>query len=768
MRKTLLFILSILFIVTSCNQTSGNPDPDWADDVGARYAPEETDVWNVTDWGAIADGKTLNTISIQKAIDACFKAGGGIVTFEPGEYLTGSIYLKDGVHLILPEGVTILGSQHIEDYPDIPTRVAGIEMVWPSALINVIGQKNVKISGKGAVDGQGKPFWDNYWEMRKRYEAEGLRWIVDYDCKRPRTLLVSESEDVTVKDITLKRAGFWTIHLLYSSYCTVDGVIIRNNIGGHGPSTDGIDIDSSSHILVENCDIDCNDDNFCLKAGRDADGLRVNRPTEYIVIRNCISRAGGGLFTIGSETSGGIRYVLAHDLKAEGTTVGLRFKSAMNRGGTTSHIYLRDIEMKNVGTVIEATMNWNPAYSYSELPEKYAGTELPDHWKKMLEKIEPAEKGIPYFNDIHFSGITATNAKRAFNVSGSERSSMENFYLKDINIDAEKGGSIKLAKNWEVENATIKTSDNNPVDITESENVSIPFSKDVFIFSYFTGNGADGLHLAYSKDGLKWETLHNGQSFLKPRVGKDSLMRDPSIVQDDRGTFHMVWTTGWWDQHIGYASSNDLINWSKQRSIPVMVHEPGTKNSWAPELYYDKESGLFYIIWASTVPGKFPETPTSESEKGLNHRQYYVTTKDFESFSETKLFFDPGFSVIDAAIIKKNDRYWMIVKNENSAPPEKNLRIVFTNDLKKGFPTEVSGNISGEQWAEGPSPIQIGEYVYVYFDKYRDKRYGAIRSKDGKMWEDVSDQIEFPSGTRHGTAFRITSEEFESIKRVEI
>jgi len=460
--------------------------------------------------------------------------------------------------------------------------------------------------------------------------------------------------------------------------------------------------------------------------------------------------------------------VLAHDLKAEGTTVGLRFKSAMNRGGTTSHIYLRDIEMKNVGTVIEATMNWNPAYSYSELPEKYAGTELPDHWKKMLEKIEPAEKGIPYFNDIHFSGITATNAKRAFNVSGSERSSMENFYLKDINIDAEKGGSIKLAKNWEVENATIKTSDNNPVDITESENVSIPFSKDVFIFSYFTGNGADGLHLAYSKDGLKWETLHNGQSFLKPRVGKDSLMRDPSIVQDDRGTFHMVWTTGWWDQHIGYASSNDLINWSKQRSIPVMVHEPGTKNSWAPELYYDKESGLFYIIWASTVPGKFPETPTSESEKGLNHRQYYVTTKDFESFSETKLFFDPGFSVIDAAIIKKNDRYWMIVKNENSAPPEKNLRIVFTNDLKKGFPTEVSGNISGEQWAEGPSPIQIGEYVYVYFDKYRDKRYGAIRSKDGKMWEDVSDQIEFPSGTRHGTAFRITSEEFESIKRVEI
>ncbi len=125
----------------------------------------------------------------------------------------------------------------------------------------------------------------------------------------------------------------------------------------------------------------------------------------------------------------------------------------------------------------------------------------------------------------------------------------------------------KTGENWEVENATIKTSDNNPVDISESENVSIPFNKAVFIFSYFMGNGADGLHLAYSKDGLKWETLNNGQSFLKPQVGKDSLMRDPSIVQDNRGIFHMVWTTGWWDQHIGYASSHDLVHWSEQRTI---------------------------------------------------------------------------------------------------------------------------------------------------------------------------------------------------------
>ncbi len=448
-------------------------DLTWVNDVGARVEPNGTKIFNVSTFGAVPDGNTLNTKAIQAAIDACGQAGGGIVTFSPGNYLTGSIFLKDGVHLEIPEGVAILGSQRIEDYPDIDTRVAGIEMIWPAALINVIGKKNVMISGKGEIDGQGKPFWDAYWEMRKEYEKKGLRWIVDYDCRRPRTLFISESEDVTVRDVTFKRAGFWTVHLLYSSYCTVDGVTIRNNIGGHGPSTDGIDIDSSSYILVENSDIDCNDDNFCLKAGRDADGLRVNRPTEYVVIRNCISRAGGGLFTCGSETSGGIRYVLAHDLKAKGTSVGLRFKSAMNRGGTIQHIYLKDIEMEEVGTAIEASMNWNPTYSYSALPEEFEGQELPDHWKKMLEEVNPPEKAIPYFNNIHFSGIRVANAKRALSIAGSENSKMENFYFNDIRINAQTAGSVRYVENWTIEELYIQSADNKPVQISDSKNVEL-------------------------------------------------------------------------------------------------------------------------------------------------------------------------------------------------------------------------------------------------------------------------------------------------------
>jgi len=283
----------------------------------------------------------------------------------------------------------------------------------------------------------------------------------------------------------------------------------------------------------------------------------------------------------------------------------------------------------------------------------------------------------------------------------------------------------------------------------------------VYLFSYFKGNG-DGLHLAYSYDGMKWEAVRNDSVFLKPAVGKDKLMRDPSIVQDENGVFHMVWTSGWWDNGIGYASSKDLIHWSEQKYIPVMEKFAGVKNTWAPELFYDLKDKLFYIFWASTIPGAFPEIPTSESEKGLNHNLYYVTTKDFSTFSETKLYYNPEFSVIDGAMLTKDNKYYLFVKNENSSPPEKNIRVV-ANSKPYDFSKKVSAPITGKYWAEGPAPLQVGEYVYVYFDKYRDKKYGAIRSTNLHDWEDVSDSITFPKGIRHGTAFTVTETVFRQL-----
>ena len=287
-----------------------------------------------------------------------------------------------------------------------------------------------------------------------------------------------------------------------------------------------------------------------------------------------------------------------------------------------------------------------------------------------------------------------------------------------------------------------------------------------YLFSYFINDSKDGLHLAYSYDGLNWLPLHGGRSYLTPAVGKDKLMRDPSICQSPDGTFHMVWTSSWTDRIIGYASSRDLVHWSEQQAIPVMMHEPDAHNCWAPELFYDEPSQTYYIFWTTTIPGRHKEVATSESEKGLNHRIYYVTTKDFRTFSKTKMFFNPDFSVIDAAIVKdpKREDLIMVVKNENSNPPEKNLRVTRTKKIEKGFPTKVSAPIIGKYWAEGPAPLFVGDTLYVYFDKYRDHRYGAVRSLDyGETWEDVSDQVFFPRGIRHGTAFAVDASIVESL-----
>ncbi len=474
MKKSLLFWL-VLFSTTCLVAGKREsilkvyPSLTWIKEVGAKEFPKVKKIYSVAKYGAVGDGKTLNTKAIQAAIDECARNGGGIVTFPAGEYLTGSIFLKNGVNLRVDKNVTLLGSQNLEDYPELLTRVAGIEMVWPAGLINVMNASKAAVTGKGTVHAQGKPFWDKYWTMRKDYEARGLRWIVDYDCKRPRTLVVANSENVTISGLTFKQSGFWTIQLLYSNKCTVHGVTILNNVDGHGPSTDGVDIDSSSRILVENSYIDCNDDNFCLKSGRDADGLRVNRPTEYVVIRNCVSGAGGGLFTCGSETSGGIRNIAAYNLKAAGTGVGLRLKSAMTRGGVTENIYIHNVEMADVGTAIETSLNWNPTYSYSTLPAEYEGKEIPCHWKVMLEKVEPESLGVPTFRNVYMSNIHASNAKQALVAAGANNSLLTNFHFRDIEIHTNKPGSIVYAKDWEITNFVF--SDTTRIKLEKCENV---------------------------------------------------------------------------------------------------------------------------------------------------------------------------------------------------------------------------------------------------------------------------------------------------------
>jgi hypothetical protein len=431
--------------------------------------------FSVATYGAKPDGTTLNTVAIQRAIDAAAQHG-GTVTFPAGTYLTGSLFVKSGVTLQVDKGVTLLGSQNIADYPERPSRIAGIEMTWPSALINVYKESNATITGEGTIDGDGKVFWDSYWAHRKIDEPRGLRWASDYDTRRPRLIQIFDASNIKLGGgLQLKRSGFWTVHICYSHNVIVDGVTIRNNMdelgrAGRGPSTDGIDIDSSHHIEVMHADIAVNDDALCLKAGRDSDGLRVNRPTTDVKIHDNVVRDGAAGVTFGSETSGGFRNIEAWNITTTAhVPVGILFKSAHTRGGFAEDINLHDFTLVDTPVVLRITMNWNPSYSYATIP---AGlTDYPAYYKT-LTTVVPAEQGIAHVHDLHIWNIHATGAKTAFEVDAYANAPVYNVKLDHLDIHAQTAGHIFDARDWIFANTTLTIADGTVVSTSDDTNLT--------------------------------------------------------------------------------------------------------------------------------------------------------------------------------------------------------------------------------------------------------------------------------------------------------
>lgn len=292
-----------------------------------------------------------------------------------------------------------------------------------------------------------------------------------------------------------------------------------------------------------------------------------------------------------------------------------------------------------------------------------------------------------------------------------------------------------------------------------------------YLFTYFTKNGEDGLHLAASADGYVWQKLMGGRSILAPKVGQAKLMRDPCVVRGPDGAFHLVWTSGWNENNIGYASTRDFLTWSEQKEIPVMAHEPTVRNCWAPEIAFDTKRSEFIIFWASTIPGKFRKT-AGASEEAYNHRMYFTTTKDFASFAPTRLFYDPGFSVIDATFLRDGARAWLIVKDETRNPPKKYLQIAEAKggDLHGPFETLSAPFTPPGLWVEGPTAIKIGPDYVVYYDAYQTKHYGAMRSRDLRTWEDVTANLVLPDEDtpvrmRHGTVIEAPRELLTALRQ---
>jgi beta-xylosidase len=281
--------------------------------------------------------------------------------------------------------------------------------------------------------------------------------------------------------------------------------------------------------------------------------------------------------------------------------------------------------------------------------------------------------------------------------------------------------------------------------------------KDVYLFTSFNEPATAGLRLLYSHDAYHWTDLKH--IFITPQVGDAKIMRDPSIEQGPDGVYHLVWTIAWKNcKSIGYAESKDLIHWSPEREIDVMADEPTAVNAWAPELFYDDKGKQFIITWASTVPFRFPK---GEEDENNNHRLYYTITKDFKTFSPAKLFLDPGFSVIDPEIIKIAKGKYVLVMKDNTRP-NRNILVAFSNNPLGPY-TDYSKRFT-EMYSEGPTITKAGNDWLIYYDSYRLKKFGCVRTTDFKTFTNITDSVSVPQGHKHGTIFMVSEKVLKKIK----
>jgi polygalacturonase len=287
----------------------------------------------ITDYGAVADGTTLNTAAIQKAIDAAQAAGGGTVVIPAGTFMSASLFLHQGVALYLAQGAVLLGSPRIEDYPKRQTRIEGHFEAWRMALVNAQEIDGVSITGPGRFDGNGLGYWTAFWAARVANQA-----VTNLAVERPRLLFIDRCQHVTIQGVTLENSGFWNLHLYRCNGVLVSGVRIFSPsnpapargampAGPRGPSTDGIDIDSSQNVTVSGCNISCADDDIALKGskGPHADQDTDSPPVENILIENCTIGDGNGLLTCGSEATL-IRHVVVRNCTLTGDATMLTLK----------------------------------------------------------------------------------------------------------------------------------------------------------------------------------------------------------------------------------------------------------------------------------------------------------------------------------------------------------------------------------------------------------------------------------------------------------
>jgi len=393
--------------------------------------PKSKREYPVNQFGAVGDGLTLNTKAIQSAIDQCATNGGGVVVIPEGIYLSGAIFLKQGVDLRIDKNGVLKGTTNLEDYPAVTTRWEGEERSWTSALVNAFGLHNFTLSGEGAIDGSG----EKWVELNKERRLAPTNGIPAYG--RPRLIAIQNCKNSEVSGLNLKNQACWCLFVLYSDKIEIKNLTIRaeHNI----PMSDGMDIDSSNDIHITECDMDVNDDCIAIKSGKDEDGRRVNRPCENILVEKCTFRYGHGGVSMGSEMSGGIRNVTIQNCVMEAENwAPIRFKCQPSRGGVVENITYRDIQLKDTRKAFEFNMEWR------------------------MVNPRPASDPLPVFRNVKIINVSGT-AANVGDMHGLKDSPIRNVIFENCNITAKRGFVLDNVEGLDLSGLKIQVSEGEPI-----------------------------------------------------------------------------------------------------------------------------------------------------------------------------------------------------------------------------------------------------------------------------------------------------------------
>lgn len=469
------------------------------------YAPHfKRDTFNIVNYGAIADGMTLNSAAINKTIDECAEKGGGTVLIPQGSYVTGPIIMKSNINLHLAKGALVIFSSDFNQYPLVVSSFEGVDAARCQSPVVAENLENIAITGPGLMNGNGY-----YWRPVKKDKLTESQWknhLKDYggvltadkkmwyssekalkgsltnnigkltegktladfedvkDFLRPNMIRIYQCKNILIEDVTFENSPAWTTHLMMSEHISIKSLKVKNP--WYGTNTDALDLESCRNALVEDCNFDTGDDGITIKSGRDAEGRKRGMPTQDIIVNNCIVYHSHGGFVVGSEMSGGANNLFISNCTFIGSDIGLRFKTTRGRGGVVENVYVNNVNMKDIPA--EAILF--DMYYMAKDPVVLAGE------KREPPKVEfkPVDETTPQFRNFFFRNITCNGAAKGIFVRGIPEMHVKNILIENAVLQADEGIDIQEASGITLNNITMIPKNTNPVVyVLNSDNVSI-------------------------------------------------------------------------------------------------------------------------------------------------------------------------------------------------------------------------------------------------------------------------------------------------------